>query len=86
MEIEEAINFLDAQLTEISRANLPTHSHNCPHCGLQMRYPTIARKQDIEDFRSIMTTAQKIMDKYGITLNILAEITANCHIELAKHK
>lgn len=29
---------------------------------------------------------QQVMDKYGITLNLLAEIQAECHIEIARRK
>ena len=86
MEIEQATKFLSARLTEIAREEFRTHSHSCPHCGNSVLYPTIARAADIEDFRRIMTTALKVMDGYGITGNLLAEITARCHIEIARRK
>jgi len=56
----------------------------CGKCGMAYRYPIIARQRDIEDFEMLMRSAYKIMDKYGITANLLAEIKATCFIEIAK--
>ena len=86
MEIEQAKDFLEARLTEIARSELPTHSHPCPHCGVPVRYPTIARNVDIEDFRRIMTIAEQVMYDHGITGNLLEEIAARCHIEIARRR
>lgn len=81
---KEFNQFLESTLTEISRAELDTHSHNCPHCGNIVRYPTIARQQDIDDFIKIMNSAFDVMRRYGITANLLAEIKAQCFISIAK--
>ncbi|HET7674763.1 MAG TPA: hypothetical protein VFL54_04510 [Gammaproteobacteria bacterium] len=88
MEIEnETIhNFCDATLTEIGRQDLPQHTRPCPHCGLPVMYPTIARAQDIKDFQMIMNSAARVMEKYGITANLLAEIRADCLTALARQR
>lgn len=56
----------------------------CPHCRGPILYPLIARKSDIELFKEMIISADKIMQKYGITANILADIRAQCLIEIAK--
>jgi hypothetical protein len=89
MNIEKTKNFndfLEGALTEISLAELDTHSHNCPHCGILVRYPTVARQQDIDDFTKIMNSAFDVMRRHGITANLLAEIKAECFISIAKAK
>lgn len=78
--------FLGNMLTEISRAELSVHSHECPHCGNLVRYPSIARQQDIKDFEKIMSVAYAVMQRHGITAHLLADITAECHIRIAKNK
>lgn len=78
------VSFVDSTLTDISRATPSTHTHACFHCGLPIRYPVIARAQDVEDFTALMESAYRIMDKYGITQNLLAEIKAGCLIEIAR--
>lgn len=78
--------WLSETLTEISTAELPTHVHNCPHCSNPVRYPTVARQQDIEDFTLIMRSASDVMKRHGITANLLADIRAECHIQIAKNK
>ncbi len=84
MEIEEARAFIDISLESISSETFAIHSSPCPHCRIPIRYPTIAREQDIEDFRLIMSSAEQVMKAYGITGNLLADIRAACYIELAK--
>lgn len=78
--------WLSDVLTEISMAELSIHVHNCPHCANPVRYPTVARQQDIDDFSRIMESAYKVMERYGITANLLADIKAECHINIAKNK
>lgn len=77
-------DFLESTLTKISRMELDTHSHNCPHCENLVRYPTVARQQDIDDFKKIMESAFDVMKRHGITANLLAEIKAECFISIAK--
>ncbi len=86
MEINrrEIENCVADTLDGISRRELPTHMHPCPHCGVPVRYPTVARKGDIDDFERLMRTAYKVMDEYGITGNLLADIQARCYTEIAK--
>ena len=83
---KQLTQWLSETLTEISMAELPIHVHNCPHCANPIRYPTVARQQDIDDFIKIMESAYKVMERHGITANILADIRAECHIQIAKKK
>lgn len=71
-------------LSVIADASYKTHQHQCHHCGLPIRYPIIARRQDIDDFKTLMDSAYRVMNKYNITANLLAEIIADCHIAIAK--
>lgn len=73
-------------LEQISFAELPTHSHDCPHCGFKVRYPVMARAHDIEDFQKLMKVAQGVLERHGYTEKLIAEIQAACHIEIAKRK
>lgn len=84
MEIEETKQFISAQLTEIANETLMVHTHACPQCGYQVRYPIIARQQDIEDFHMLMNSALQVMDEYNILGKLFADIEARCHIELIK--
>ena len=85
MEIEKHVihSFLRKELDVISGYELPLHSHDCPHCGLPVRYPTVAREQDIRDFELIMNSARKVMDDCGVTAKLLASIHAQIVVALA---
>lgn len=86
LHIDKTMAFLSETLNEISMRELPIHSQNCPHCGNLVRYPTVARQQDIEDFEKIMNSAFAVMKRHGITAHLLAEIKAECFIAKAKGK
>jgi len=66
---KQLTQWLSETLTEISMAEFPIHVHNCPHCANPVRYPTVARKQKIDDFIKIMQSAYKVMERHGITAN-----------------
>ena len=68
----------------ISQATVKTSTHQCYHCGCPIRYPIIARKSDIDAFSKLMKSAYKIMDKHGITANLIADIRAEIAISIAK--
>lgn len=76
--------FVDEALNDLSQASFKVHSAPCPHCGVHVRYPLIARKCDIDDFAVLMKAASAAMMKFGITGNLLAEIKANIAIAIAK--
>lgn len=63
---------------------MPVISEQCPHCGIPIRYPLIAKRSDIEAFRRMMRVADEVMLKHGITANLLADIRAQCLINIAK--
>jgi hypothetical protein len=75
---------VEAWSEAISRAELPTHSADCPHCGISVRYPTIARAQDIKDFELLMEQVQIVLERHGYTGKILSEIQAQCSIAMRK--
>lgn len=78
--------FIERNLREIQNVNIRTHTRPCPHCGIPVRYPVIAREQDVDDFKAIIKSSCLVMEKHGITINLLAEIKAECHIEIARRK
>ena len=78
--------WLGETLTEMSFQSPPEVTQKCFHCGLVMRYPLIARQTDIDLFETVMESAYKVMRKHGITAHLLADIQAQCHIEIAKRK
>lgn len=68
----------------ISQSTIKTSTHSCYHCGCPIRYPVIARQSDINAFSKLMKSAYKIMDKHGVTANLLADIRAEIAINIAK--
>ena len=56
----------------------------CPHCALPVRFPLVARRSDIELFAALINSAQEVMQRYGITGALLADIRAECVIAIAK--
>lgn len=70
--------------TLISQETVKTSIHICHHCGCPIRYPIIARNSDIEAFSKLMKSAYSVMDKHGITANLLADIRADLAIRIAK--
>lgn len=84
VEKDDIDRFVAGTLTEMRNLNMPIISESCPHCGIPIRYPLIARRSDIELFAQMMSTAAVVMKKYGITDNLLADIRAQCIINIAK--
>jgi len=76
---EEMLNYIQLEMPK-------QHQTVCPHCGDQIYHIIVAREQDINDFQLILTSAHRVMQKYGITLNLLAEIRAECFYQIAKKK
>lgn len=88
MKIEEQqiLTFLSTELDAISYHDLPTHSHDCPHCGLPVRRETIATRQDIADFQLLMECANKVMEDSGVSAKLLAAIHAQIAVTLANRR
>lgn len=83
MDIQPSLKpWIEETLREMQLSS-PVGEKVCPHCGLNIRYPIIARQDDIDRFEKIMQTACRVMDDYGITANLLAEIRARCMINLS---
>ncbi len=85
MEIQKSKHhdYISDRLDDISRAE---HTCPCPHCGVPVKYPTVARASDVENFELLMESALRVMGKYNLTGNILDEIKAECLIAIAKKK
>ena len=71
-------------LEEMRAQNPPRLEDRCPHCGLSIRYPLVARRSDVELFEKMMHSAFDVMRRHGITANLLADIRAQCLIAMAK--
>lgn len=80
----EMAKWIGDTLDEMRNQHPPSLENRCPHCGLSIRYPLIARKSDIDLFATMMRSAAEVMRKHGITANLLADIRAQCVIEMAK--
>lgn len=81
----DRFKFAESALINID-LSMPIAASPCPHCGLQVRYPLIVRKSDIEKFDFLMRSAERVMKKYNITALLFPEIKADIAIELAKKK
>lgn len=77
--------WLGETLQEMAEMEMATTETRCQHCGYLNRYrhPVVARQSDIELFESIMRSAYEVMDRHGITANLLADIRAQCLISMA---
>jgi len=77
--------WLGETLQEMAEMEMATTETRCQHCGYLNRYrhPVVARPSDIELFESMMRSAFEVMDRYGITANLLADIRAQCLIAMA---
>lgn len=76
--IGETLDEMDAH------AFVSTADRQCPHCRRTIRFETIAREEDIELFQLMIESAHEVMDRHDITANLLAEIRAQCMIEIAR--
>jgi hypothetical protein len=88
MKIDEqaTLTFLSSELDAISYHDLPTHSHDCPHCGLPVRYEPVATRQDVKDFQLIMDSARKVMEDSGVNAKLFAAIHAQIAVALANRR
>lgn len=77
--------WLGETLQEMAEMEMATTETRCQHCGYINRYrhPVVARQSDIELFESMMRSAFEVMDRHGITANLLADIRAQCLIAMA---
>lgn len=78
--------FLETTLTEISvsRGNISTQK--CPRCSTDVRFPVVARKRDIDDFKRIMNITYDVIGDYGVMTAILNDIRVKCIASLAIEK
>ena len=89
MHIEDDKNmsvWIGDTLEEMRNTSPPSVEDKCPHCGLSIRYPLMARKSDVELFEKMMKSAFDVMARHGITANLLADIRAECLIAMAKKR
>ena len=89
MNIQKNISldsWIESTLTSIRMESPPIVENKCHHCGLVMRFPLVARESDVKDFKTLIHSAYDVMERHGITANLLADIFAQCHIAIAKNK
>ena len=89
MHIEDDKNlskWVGDTLEEMRAQNPPSIQDRCPHCGLSIRYSLVARRSDLELFERMMHSAFDVMQKHGITANLLADIRAQRLIAAAKKR
>jgi len=86
MYIQQDKPLLIGVMDEISNFEMPIGNCHCPHCANPIRFPIIAKQSDVELFETVMRSAYEVMDRYGITVNLLAEIKAQCVVALANQK
>lgn len=58
----------------------------CPHCGLPVAFPLIARQDQIEQLQRMITAAGKWCHDNGMTNDIVVAIRAAAAIRQAKKK
>ena len=59
-------------------------SHDCPHCGIPVRYPLHVASGDLEAMQKLLSAAVKWLWKSGATADVIAEIMAIATIASAK--
>lgn len=84
VEDDQLEKFVSDTLEEMRNTSMPVISEQCPHCGYPIRYPVMAKKSDLERFNRLLHTAAEVMRKHGITANLLADIRAQCLINIVK--
>ncbi len=83
---ENGINqFLDVALHELAFDRPEAHVA-CPQCQWKVRFPVIARRSDVEDFRRLMTVAHEVLKRHGVTALLLSEMHSEIAISIAKGK
>jgi hypothetical protein len=61
------------------RAKTPQSiEEKCPHCGLPVRYPLIARQSDIDLFVAMMAAGMDVMQRHGIVGHLLNDVREQC--------
>jgi hypothetical protein len=51
-----------------------------------VRYPVIARQRDVERFAELMTMAQRVLDRHGITALVLSEVRTEIELSMIAKK
>lgn len=83
---ENNINrFLDVALHELAFQRDEAHV-SCPQCQFRVRFPVVARDQDVEDFRKLIKVAHEVLERHGVPALLLSEIYAEVTIlKASKH-
>lgn len=55
-------------------------------CGRNLAVPVVVRQSDIDNLQKLMRAVFEAMDRYGITVNLLAEIHAQIAIAKASRE
>lgn len=86
LHIERSLtpDFVNAVDAVLDLSPLPEVSHKCPHCGLTVRYPKVARERDIESLQELVAIAEKYIEDKGVAKKMLAECLSAAHIAIAR--
>ena len=84
IEDDDIERYLKNTLTYIKNSRYDRIEDQCPCCHHTITFPIIARKSDIAAFKLIIHSACKVMDKHDITAHLLADITAECVMAIAR--
>jgi len=68
------------------RQELRVIENDCPHCGLRMRHPLIAREWQVKALETMLNNVAKVCHESGVTGLVYADILAKCHAAIAMRK
>jgi hypothetical protein len=52
--------------------------HKCPHCGVPIRFPVIAKKWDVDRLTDLLNSIYSVMDNEHLADIMLAKIRECC--------
>lgn len=80
----ELVKFLEDSIPALTA--FETVTHKCPHCEYPVMYPLIVNEGHVQTLQLMLDAASKYLRKHGVMAEMLAEIRANCIIEIARRK
>jgi hypothetical protein len=86
MNFEELREWEDDTLKELRAQSAPSIQDKCRRCGLFIHYPLVMQLSDLMLFEGVMWAAFDVMEKRGITANLLADIRTECLSATAKKR
>ena len=82
---DAAMEFIESALPIME--SFETTQTACPNCGCNVRFPIIARQQDIDRMEKLFEAAAEVLDAdYGLMKKIMAKTMGNIRDELMRQK